>query len=331
MSLHSSTERRALRALQRRRNFSPPAFRVLLRTKEMIHLAKGLILGEWRDSEDRVVREFAMESAAEMKARELREALEIVRERFSAVSPRERKRYSPEARFRIVVFIRTWGYSLAEAAELFLVDSNTIARWQSEATEDPTAETIGTLVRASPPLRSYGDVTKQLVLMLEEMRIGGSRTIAAMLVRAGKKISHETVRRYRKRARVPPLRKTLPANEPRAVTATAPNQIWMTDVTEIPSLLRIWAFKLVVVLDVYSRFPLAFGVFRSEPSSAQIASLVESAATRYGALATSSPIRDRSSKAQRFAMRFNASTCSIASARSASTARSPSSNASGER
>ncbi len=56
----------------------------------------------------------------------------------------------------------------------------------------------------------------------------------------------------------------------------------LTDITNIPSLLRIWIFKLVVVLDVYSRFPLAFKVFSKEPSSEDLAALVEEAARRFG-------------------------------------------------
>ena len=57
----------------------------------------------------------------------------------------------------------------------------------------------------------------------------------------------------------------------------------MTDITNVPSLFKIWIFKLVVVLDVYSRYPLAFRVFSKEPTSVEIADLVETAAGRFGA------------------------------------------------
>ncbi len=56
----------------------------------------------------------------------------------------------------------------------------------------------------------------------------------------------------------------------------------MTDITDVPSLFRIWIFKLVVVLDVFSRYPLAFKVFSKEPTSAELAELVNSAAVRFG-------------------------------------------------
>jgi transposase InsO family protein len=56
----------------------------------------------------------------------------------------------------------------------------------------------------------------------------------------------------------------------------------MTDITNVPSLFRLWIFKLVVVPDVHSRFPLAFRVFSKEPTSAEIAELAQEAARRFG-------------------------------------------------
>ncbi|HXI11597.1 MAG TPA: transposase family protein [Thermoanaerobaculia bacterium] len=108
-----------------------------------------------------------------------------------------------------------------------------------------------------------------------------------MLVRAGKKLSTETVRRYRKNPVLLPApapSQTPKRDEPGVVLrAKEANHIWMTDITDVPSFLRIWIFKLVVILDVYSRFPLAFKVFPKEPTSEEIALLVENALHRYGA------------------------------------------------
>jgi putative transposase len=66
------------------------------------------------------------------------------------------------------------------------------------------------------------------------------------------------------------------------VRAKGPNHVWMTDLTHIPSFLRIWSFRLAVILDVYSRFPLAWRVFPTEPSSAQIEALVSEAISKHG-------------------------------------------------
>ena len=105
-----------------------------------------------------------------------------------------------------------------------------------------------------------------------------------MLVRVGTKFSRETVRRYRKTPLSPalPIKPEKPKTSPPAVRAKEPNHVWITDITDIPALFKIWIFKLVVVLDVYSRFPIAFRIFAKEPTSAEIASLVEEAAARFG-------------------------------------------------
>lgn len=241
---------RALAALAQSRNFSTGAVRLLVRTKEILLLAKGLALGEWRDSRDPVSGAFAEHCQAEIKCAELRETLAILRGRILRIPAAHRKRYSPEERFRIVVFVRSYSLTLAEAAELFLVDAQTIARWLEEATRDPDAKTIGSLLRASPPLRATSDVTRELVELLDSLRVGGSKRIAQMLARAGSKISRETVRRLRKRTfSIPPR----PPGKERAiesgvVTAKSANHVWMTDITSIPTLFRIFLFKLVVVL-----------------------------------------------------------------------------------
>jgi transposase InsO family protein len=66
------------------------------------------------------------------------------------------------------------------------------------------------------------------------------------------------------------------------LAAKHPNHVWMLDITEITGLFGLFRFKLAVVLDVFSRMPLAGRVFTSEPSADEMASLVQYAA-RQGA------------------------------------------------
>lgn len=265
------------------RNFSAEAVRLLLRTRELILLGKGLALGHWREASDPLAHVFAEQCQAEMKGAELRETLDIIRGRILRMPPAHRKRYSPTERFRIVVFARTYALSNEEAGTLFMVDPQTIARWTLEATREPDKTTVGSLLKANPPVRTFDDVTRDLVALLDTMRVGGSRKIAQMLVRAGRKISRETVRRYRKHRR-PPAAGPKPVLKVRSpgVGAKKPNHVWMTDITQIPGFLRLWIYKLVVVLDVNSRFPLAWRVFSKEPTSREMAALVQSAAERFG-------------------------------------------------
>ncbi len=282
METRTTLDKRAIAALAKSRNISTSAVHLLLRTKEMLLLGKAALLAEWRESDHRFAHQFAEHSRAELKTIEQREELDILRGRLRRMLPAQRKRYSPEERFRIVEFVRTYSLSHVEAAERFLVDSITIGRWISEATREPDAKTVGSLLKATPPLRTKSDVTRRLVAMLDEMKVGGSKTIAQMLIRAGHTIGRETVRRFRKAPR--PSAPTPPDPTPtdKLLIATAPNHVWMTDITTIASFLKAWMLKVVVVLDVYSRFPVAFRVFWSEPSSAEIAEAVREAIDRHG-------------------------------------------------
>jgi hypothetical protein len=56
----------------------------------------------------------------------------------------------------------------------------------------------------------------------------------------------------------------------------------MLDLTEIPGFFRLFSFKLAIVLDVFSRAPLAARVFFQEPSGRDMARLLTRAARRFG-------------------------------------------------
>jgi transposase InsO family protein len=146
---------------------------------------------------------------------------------------------------------------------------------------EPEADAIGTLVRARPPLRSYDDVVKRLVQMLDDFEIGGSAKIAQMLARAGLKIGRETVRRYRRAPR-PPQPAGSPQSKPRILYAKHVNHIWFADLTEIRGFLGLFVYKLVVVLDLFSRFPLAFGIFQKEPTADQVLDVLDRAMRQHG-------------------------------------------------
>ncbi len=270
-----------LNALCAKRGFTTAALRLLLRTRELIMLAMGLALGQWRESRDPVSGAFAEHCHAELRLDDQLEINAIFRGRMLRIHAAHRKRYTPEERFRVVVFVETRGLSHQHAAGIFMVDAATIGRWVREEEREPDKNTVGSLLKAVPPVRSVDDVTTRLVELLDRFRVGGSKRIVQILARAGRLIGRETVRRHRKHRRLPPPAKCAQASG-RAVRAKEPNHVWMTDITNIPSLFGIWILKLVVVLDVYSRFPLSFRVFSSEPTSEALAELVEEAAMRFG-------------------------------------------------
>jgi len=263
------------------RHFTPDALRLFLACSRQITLGLAHALSKLWRREDPVRAGFAELKLVQVELAKQRAVSEIIRKRLARFPARQRKHYTPEQRFEILVLARTYGLSRAETARTFLVDPQTISRWEREAMAEPGRTTVGTLVRASPPLRGFDDVVKRLVQMLDSLDVGGSTRIAQMLARAGTRIGRETARRYRRAQRLPQ-----PRPEPKVVgpvlRAKYVNHVWLADLTEIRGFLGLLVFKVVVVLDLLSRFPLAFGVFLSEPSSEDVLQVLDRAMKAHG-------------------------------------------------
>ena len=129
----------------------------------------------------------------------------------------------------------------------------------------------------------YSDVVRDLVVQMEEMGFGGNLRIAQTLARAGVKLSRETVRRWRKQPRPPRSSIQTKRRLGPILAAKHPNHIWILDITEITGLFGLFRFKLALVMDVFSRMPLAGRVFTSEPAADEMAGLVRYAAARHSA------------------------------------------------
>jgi transposase InsO family protein len=149
------------------------------------------------------------------------------------------------------------GWTQKQTAACFDLDSNTIARWESESKHHPEKETVGSLLKPQPPVLRFADVVRHLVQTMAASGFGGSERIAQTLAKKP----------------VPPPEASTERKPMVAVKARGPNHVVMADVTDVPSLFRLFTFKLAVVFDVFSRFPLAARVFPQEPSGAQLADL----------------------------------------------------------
>lgn len=212
---------------------------------------------------------------------QLREELGLLRARISRIEAKHRSRYRPEERFKILVHKETYALSLEDAASLFQISAQTIKRWYDEALLEPTKKTIGSLLKAVPPMMRYSDVTRNLVCLMDQMGFGGCKRIAQSLTRAGINLSRETVRRYRKKPRKPKPRPADKMIEP-ILKANRPNHIWMMDITEIPSAFRLFTFKFVVLLDVFSRFPVGAKLFFKEPTAKEVSEIIRTAVKQHG-------------------------------------------------
>jgi len=130
-----------------------------------------------------------------------------------------------------------------------------------------------------------------------------------VLARAGLELAASTARRMLNKARpeapAPPPRPVSETQQDlgsskRVVAAKRPHQVWHADITTINhrasgsgfwtpgwpfSLVLRWAMSwhIAVVVDHFSRALLAFGVFRKEPTAAQLCALLDRATLQTGA------------------------------------------------
>ena len=274
---------RLLCAAMKRRLLDSLALRALMKATHLLGLALAERIRQYRDSGDPVLDRFAKLQEQTLHVGLLREALEILASRWDKIPERQRPHFTPEARFRILRIKTLLALSADETARTFRVSTGTIVRWQQEALGTPERQTVGSLLEPVPPVRRYHDTVRHLVQTLTLAGFPGDRSVGAHLARAGWKIARRTIQRIRKEkpAVLPPDPVAHPGKA-RAVRARYPHHVWMLDLTEIPGFLRLFCFKLVVVLDVFSRMPLAARVFFTEPSGRDVARLFAATARRFG-------------------------------------------------
>ena len=269
----------------RRRGLDTLALRALLKATHLLGLALAERLRQYRDSGDPVVDRFAQLQEQTLHAAFLREALDVLAARWDKLPEHQRPHYTPQARFRIVRLKTLLALPAHEAARMFRVSPQTVLRWEQEARGDaPGRVVMGSLIQPVPPVRRYCDSVRHLVRTLVLAGFPGDRSVAAHLARSGVRLSRRTVQRIRKEKAMasPPPSAASPVAG-RAVRARFPHHVWMLDLTEIPGLLGLFSFKLAVVLDVFSRMPLAARIFLTEPGGSELAKLFTKAARRFGA------------------------------------------------
>ena len=263
-------------------DLDPDALRALLKATRLLGLSLGTQLAQYRNSGEPLQMAFADVRRLVLVAHGYETASRIHAERWQKVPERRRPHYTPHLRFQILELKSLLGLSQKETAQVFAISTNTVGRWEQEVATNPGKETVGSLVKPNPPVRRYADVVRHLVHTMRSAGFGGCRQIAQTLARAGWKITKRSVGRFLKE-KPPKPPAPVPSTQPlRVLRARYPNHIWMADITTIPSLFRLFSFKLVVVLDVFSRIPLAAKVFWKDPSARQMGRLIQHAARRFG-------------------------------------------------
>ncbi len=231
----------------------------------------------------RLAREASGRHAAAATILDLRFALaradqeiEWLTARLARVPPRHRPHYTPTERWQWLECRRLHGWSLDDTARHALVTATTIARWEREATAaDGDRPPIA---RPTPPIRRFADAVRALIQLMDRCGVGGNALIARTLLRAGWRVSPETVRRIRRER--PIVGPTDACGT--GVIATWPNHVWLIDLTSIGGVFRATTFRLAVVLDAFARRPLAWRVFAQTPTARQMTRLLQTAIDRRG-------------------------------------------------
>lgn len=233
----------------------------------------------------------------------LREELRIKDARLAGIPAHKRPLYEPVERLAILALRAAAGWNGAETGRRFLLAPATIASWTRRLDEGgPDA-----LVQTREPVNRFPEFVVELVAELKRtLPTMGKVRIAQVLARGGLHLAPATVARFLKRARRPrPGPADEPAGEgggrnknesPRVVRARYAHHVWHVDLTVVPTTAGFWvpwlpfslpivwpfAWTVAVVLDHFSRAVVAHGVYRKQPSAAQMCSLLDRAVQRAG-------------------------------------------------
>jgi putative transposase len=220
----------------------------------------------------------------------LREELRIKDARIAKIDPRHRPHYAATERMAILELKAARGWSLAQAARVFLVEDETIAVWSKRIDEDGSSA----LVQLREPVNKFPDFVRHIVCRLKVLCPSlGKVKIAQMLARAGLHLCATTVGRMLKAKTAAPKPTSATVGEvegsqsSRVVTAKYPNHVWHVDLTIVPtggfwtawlpfSLPQVWPFCwwIACVVDHFSRKVMGIAIFRKQPDSKQVRSLL---------------------------------------------------------
>jgi putative transposase len=228
----------------------------------------------------------------------LRAEMRIKDARMSVLAPHRRPHYPPAERLEILELKAARGWSLQQTAEAFLVTAATIASWMTRLDEEgPDA-----LVRLRTPVNRFPEFVRYAVARLKTLcPTLGKKKLAETLARAGLHLGATTVGRMRReRPPAPPFRRAEerePESDDRIVTAKRPNHVWHVDLTVVPTQAGFWCswipfsfpqcwpfcWWVAVVMDHCSRRVVGIGLFRSEPTSIDVRSVLGRAIRAAGA------------------------------------------------
>ena len=138
----------------------------------MLLLAMASALVKLRESSDPLALLLSQIKEKDLRIRQLEQAVELLQARMNRIDSRRRKHYSPQERFRIILFKESYSLTVEATAQLFLISAQTIGRWIDQAVKEPGKATVGSLLKAVPPLMSYSAVVRDLARTMDQMGFG---------------------------------------------------------------------------------------------------------------------------------------------------------------
>ena len=230
------------------------------------------------------------------------EEIRIKDVRMAQIDPQRRPHYPATERMAILELRASRGWSLEQAAKVFLVTADTISSWVRRIDEAGTE----TLVQTCQPVNKFPELVRYLVQRLKTLCPSlGKQKIAQVLCRAGLHLGTTTVGRILKEdphpqpaekqtelpqsAEEAPQAENIPAEAAqRVVTAKRINHVWHVDLTLVPTQLGFWAswlpfslpqcwpfgYWVAVVIDHFSRRAMGFAVFQKDPASRDVRSFL---------------------------------------------------------
>ncbi|MGH9763873.1 MAG: hypothetical protein ACREAC_23825, partial [Blastocatellia bacterium] len=168
------TESEVEAALSRKRGFTVQTIKALLGARKLMGLAIAAAVAALREQPEPLADLYSKTIQGNMNSSRLREEWALLRARIARTPARHRNHYTPVERYQILVHKETYGLTILQTAEAFLVSEQTICRWIAEATEEPEKKTVGSLVKAVSPLMSYSDVVRNLAVSMTQMGFGGN-------------------------------------------------------------------------------------------------------------------------------------------------------------
>lgn len=198
-----------------------------LTAAHLLGLATGVRLRKLRSNHDPLTELQARLEEANLRARLTWEAADIHATRFAKVPERHGPHHTPAARFRILEIRAFLAWNTHEAARAFLVCPNTDLNWEKAA--DPEAESVGSMVRPTPPIRRAADVVRSTVQIKTRLGLGwpGSRGKSPGSCRL--ELSARSVGRYRRDRQITPSPSPPAPRSPRstAVRVASQTPMWV--------------------------------------------------------------------------------------------------------